>query len=261
MFFALKVDFLITKIQPLVTRQYLHTTTSCPKKVVPSNLKGKSKGSQEWLTRQLNDPYVLKARTENYRARSAYKLIEIDDKHKILRPGQVVIDCGASPGSWSQVVVKRVNGDGKDVNQRKGLVVAVDLIGIYPIDGVTIVPNSDFTSKNTQNLIHQVLDGRKVDVILSDMAPNASGVHDLDYESILTLVYAAIEFSIGSLKRGGTLLFKIWEGGREKQIEQDLLQFYEKVTRVKPNASRSDSSEKFLIASKFKGITSVPPNV
>ncbi|KFM80523.1 putative ribosomal RNA methyltransferase, partial [Stegodyphus mimosarum] len=148
------------------------SSSSPMRKTIPDNLKGKSKSSQEWLTRQLNDVYVKKCRYDRYRCRSAYKLLEIDEKYRILRPGLSVIDCGAAPGSWTQVVVRKMKLDSAD-EKKKGLVIAVDLQHIDPLKGAIILKNSDFTDLAVQDEICKLLPTGKADVILSDMAPKA----------------------------------------------------------------------------------------
>ncbi|CAM1291820.1 Uncharacterised protein g253 [Pycnogonum litorale] len=231
-------------------------TSSINLKKLPNNLKGRSKSSQEWLTRHLNDPYVKRSRFDNYRARSAYKLVEIDDKYKILKPGMKVLDCGASPGAWSQVASERVNATGADETNSTGFVVAVDLNRVYPIDGVTVVTN-DFTADDTRKCLTDLLTQRnlnKFDVVLSDMAPNATGVRYIDQELMLKLIYSALRFSLTNLAKDGSFLCKIWSGMYDDQFESDSSKYFKKVKRVKPDASRSDSKEFFFLCTEFRGI-------
>lgn len=220
---------------------------------VPNNLKGKSKSSQDWIIRQLRDPYVEKAKIMNYRCRSAFKLIEIDDKFKILSPGQCVVDLGAAPGSWTQVLVVRTNSLGKCRNSLSGFVIGVDRLPIFPIDGATLI-NADFTSETAPNALREILKERKVDVVLSDMAPNASGVQSMDHENIINLVYSALRFSVLVSNVGGTFVAKIWNGAGEKELVNDVRRFYSNVREVKPKASRGNSSEKFILARGFRGL-------
>ncbi|XP_014243418.1 rRNA methyltransferase 2, mitochondrial [Cimex lectularius] len=223
-------------------------------KQTPTNLKGKSKSSQDWLVRQLSDPYVEKAKVHNYRCRSAFKLLEINDKHKLLTPGLCVIDCGAAPGSWTQVAVQKTNSDGQDKSSPKGFVVGLDRLPIYPINGAVLLGACDFTSEKSQLALKEALKGKDADVVLSDMAPNATGVKTLDHTNIANLVYTFIRFALGVNASGGSLLVKLWEGEYCKKLENDISRFYSKVKWVKPPSSRTDSSEVFLLAKGFKGI-------
>ena len=221
----------------------------------PTNLKGKKHSSQLWLTRQLQDPYVEKARQEKYRCRSAFKLLEINDRFKIFQPGMTVVDCGAAPGSWTQVAVKLVNSDGKTLGEeRKGSVVAIDKLPIHPIDGATVFGNLDFTTEDAQTCLKDVLNGQAVDLIMSDMAPNATGVKTLDHDTIITLAYAALKFALQISKIDGTFVTKVWDGAQSPQLEKDLNRFYKTIRIVKPNATRDESTEKFILCRGFKGL-------
>nr|XP_045594871.1 rRNA methyltransferase 2, mitochondrial-like isoform X2 [Procambarus clarkii] len=184
-------------------------TSSVTNKVIPKNLKGRSKSSQDWLTRQLNDPYVKLAKHNQFRARSAFKLLEITEKHKIIKPGQVVLECGAAPGAWTQVAVTGTNSLPQDKNKPQGMVVAVDILAIYPLPGATLLGGKDFTQKETHQEILNILQGRKIDVVLSDMAPNASGIKELDHENIITLAYSALTFAIQHSALDATFLCKL----------------------------------------------------
>ncbi|KAJ9586963.1 hypothetical protein L9F63_019454, partial [Diploptera punctata] len=223
-------------------------------KQVPNNLKGRSKSSQEWLTRQLKDPYVEKAKMLNYRCRSAFKLIEINERFSLLSPGQCIVDCGAAPGSWTQVAVNKVNSDNKDPRKPNGKVIAIDRLPLYPIDGAIIRGNMDFTMKDSQKKIMDLLQGRKVDVVLSDMAPNATGIREMDHEIIIQLAYSAFMFALQVSNIGASILVKIWDGRDRQRFESDVLKFYENIKAFKPQSSRSDSAEIFLLARKFKGL-------
>lgn len=220
---------------------------------MPKSLKGRSKSSQDWLTRQLNDPYVKLARHENYRARSAFKLKEIDDHHKILHPGQVVVECGAAPGAWTQVAVSRVNSL-PNVKNKQGLVVGIDLLGIHPLPGAIFLCGKNFTHPETQQEILKILNGRKVNVVLSDMAPNASGTRALDHENIIDLAYSALNFAVQHSALRASFLCKVWDGSRDTKLKSDMERYYGSVKVIKPNASRKDSSEKFLLGKNFQGI-------
>ncbi|XP_050298778.1 rRNA methyltransferase 2, mitochondrial [Anthonomus grandis grandis] len=235
----------------LFCRRFSLSSTSSKKVQPNSKVKG---SSYEWLSRQLSDPFVERAKRHNYRCRSAFKLIEIDDKFKIMKPGDTVIDCGASPGSWTQVAVQRVNSDGFKKTEPQGIVVAIDRQLIYPIEGATIFGNSDFTDPNCQERLLNFLNGRTVDSVISDMAPNATGVKVLDTENIIKLCYSALKFALKISNEGGSVLVKLWQCGQTKQLQTDMERFYENVRVVKPSASRADSAEIFLLARGFKGL-------
>lgn len=229
--------------------------TSCPlPKQKPQNLKGKKHSSQLWLTRQLRDPYVEKAKQERYRCRSAFKLLEIDERFKIFKPGQVVVDCGASPGSWTQVAVNATNALGKEVDHPVGKVYAIDKLPLYPVEGAIVAGNMDFTLAASQDKLRELMQGVKANVVLSDMAPNATGVRDLDHDNIISLAYAAMKFALQITEPNGTFVVKVWDGGKSQQLEQDLLRFYNRVKSVRPDATRDESTEKFFLAREFKGL-------
>lgn len=232
----------------------LHTCCTLLKET-PQNLKGKKHSSQQWLTRQLRDPYVEKAKQEKYRCRSAFKLLEIQERFKILQPGQVVVDCGAAPGSWTQVVVKAINALDKE-NGAVGKVYAIDKLPFYPVEGAVVMGNMDFTSARTQEELRESMQDAKVDVVLSDMAPNATGVREMDHENIISLAYAAMKFALQVGKPDSTFVVKVWDGGKSMQLEQDLLKFYNRVKVVRPGATRDESTEKFFLARGFKGLKS-----
>lgn len=219
------------------------STSSVANKIVPKNLKGRKTSASDWLTRQLNDPYVKLAKFRQFRARSAFKLLEINEKHNILKPGQVVLECGAAPGAWTQVAVSGVNSLPQDINKPQGTVVAVDILAVHSLPGAVMLGGKDFTQQGTQQHILKVLQGKKIDVILSDMAPNATGTKDLDHEVIIELAYSALRFAIQHSALQATFLCKIWEGHRDRTFISDVEKFYKTVKVVKPPASRSDSSE------------------
>ncbi|XP_058818142.1 rRNA methyltransferase 2, mitochondrial [Topomyia yanbarensis] len=232
----------------------LHSSIQSFGKIVPSNLKGKKKSSQEWLTRQLNDPYVERAKIMNYRCRSAFKLLEIDQKYSLIKPGFTVVDCGAAPGSWSQVAVKHSNADGSKQGMPKGMVIGIDLLQIYPIEHATLFGNMDFTKPENQDKIRAQLGERRIDCILSDMAPNATGVRYLDQENIITLCYSVLRFAILMSSPNASLLMKVWDNAEVSVLEKNIQKYYTHVKRIKPSASRSDSAENFLLARGFVGI-------
>ncbi|BES98421.1 Cell division protein ftsj [Nesidiocoris tenuis] len=231
-------------------RRSFSTSASLGKEIA-KNLKGKSTSSQGWIQRQLRDPYVEKARQENYRCRSAYKLLEIDEKFKILKPGQCVVDIGAAPGSWTQVAVKRTNADEKIPGKPRGFVVALDRLNIFPIDGAALV-TCDFTRPDAEKRLVDLLNGRPVDVVLSDMAPNATGVKSMDHDRIVALALKAFKFGLQISAEGATVLMKLWEGRSCKAVETELSKFYDVVRWIKPKSSRSDSTETFILGRGFK---------
>ena len=236
----------------------LHTYSTLFRET-PQNLKGKKHSSQLWLTRQIEDPYVELAKRENYRCRSAYKLLEINERFKILEPGKIVIDCGAAPGSWTQVAVKLTNANAKQ-KSAIGTVLGIDKQPIYPIEGATLLSGMDFMAATSQNKILNILNGRKVNVFLSDMAPNASGIRDLDHENIMKLVYSALKFALQIIHINGIFVCKLWDGKKSLQLEKDLTRFFKYVKNIRPKATRDESTEKFLIAREFKGIKSTSSN-
>ncbi|CAN8003080.1 unnamed protein product [Ixodes hexagonus] len=231
----------------------LFSVSSARLKVQPRNAKGKGRCAQDWLTRQLNDPYVKQSRYDQYRARSAYKLLEIDERYRLLKPGHAVVDCGAAPGSWTQVLVQRTNSDGRDQNLPRGFVVAADLVPLDPIPGATLLAEADLLRPETVARILEVLNGRHADGVLSDMAPSASGVGQLDHDAIVALAYASLMVALQALSVGGSFLCKVWDGNRAPQLVRDIGRFFDYVHYVKPKASRSDSAEMYLLGRQFKG--------
>ena len=194
-----------------------------------------------WLQRQLNDPYVARAKKDGYRSRAAYKLIELDDRYKLLKPGMRVLDLGAAPGGWTQVAVARC---GKDK------VVGLDLKEIDPIPGAILIVQ-DFMADEAPARIREVLGG-PVDAVLSDMAPNASGQTQIDHLRIIGLCEAAIEFSQEVLAEGGIFVAKVWQGGTQSELLKILRQHFTSVKHAKPDASRKDSAESYVVATGFK---------
>jgi 23S rRNA (uridine2552-2'-O)-methyltransferase len=208
--------------------------------------KGRSLSSKRWLERQLNDPYVARARREGLRGRAAYKLIEIDDKHRLLKSGARVVDLGAAPGGWSQVAAKRVG-----LAQGRGRVVAIDLLEMAPIAGVDFV-RRDFLDARAPDEIKALLGG-PADVVVSDMAANATGHRKTDHLRIVALAEAAAEFAREVLAPGGAFLCKVLQGGTEGTLLAALKRDFAAVKHVKPAASRADSAELYLLATGFRG--------
>lgn len=246
-------------INSIFTTRCVHTCTTLLREK-PNNLKGKKHSSQLWLERQLRDPYVEMAKQEKYRCRSAFKLLEINERKKIFNFGDTVIDCGACPGSWSQVAVKLTNADCKQ-DGPTGRVIAIDRYPISPIEGATVLGNIDFTALDTNRKVYQLLNETKANVVLSDMAPNATGIRELDHENIMKLAYCAMKFALQVLQKDGLFLVKIWDGPNLIRLQNDLGKFYTSIKRFKPNATRSESSETFVLASGFKGLKISSPNV
>ena len=206
---------------------------------------GRTQASRRWLERQLNDPYVARARREGLRSRAAFKLMEIDDKAKLLKPGAKVVDLGAAPGGWSQVAAKRVRaGSG-------GRVVAIDLLAMDPLPGVDFL-QLDFLDPDAPERLKALLGG-PADVVLTDMAANATGHRATDHLKIMGLAEAAAEFAREVLKPGGAFLAKVLQGGTEVELLASLKRDFASVKHVKPAASRSDSAELYVLATGYRG--------
>jgi 23S rRNA (uridine2552-2'-O)-methyltransferase len=205
--------------------------------------KRKSQSSRRWLERQLNDPYVVRAKREGLRSRAAFKLTEIDDKHRLLKPGARVVDLGAAPGGWSQVAAKRVGESGR--------VVAIDILEMDEIAGVDFA-RIDFLDPQALDKLKAMLGG-PADVVLSDMAANATGHRRTDHLKVMALVEAAAEFACEVLKPGGTFLAKVIQGGTEGTLLAALKRDFASVKHIKPAASRSDSAELYVLATGFRG--------
>ncbi len=201
--------------------------------------------SKLWLDRQLNDPYVARAKREGMRSRAAYKLQEIDDKARFFRRGAKVIDLGAAPGGWSQIAAKRVGAP------KEGRVIAIDLLEMDPVPGVEFL-QLDFLDPSAPDTLKALLGGR-ADVVLSDMAANATGHRKTDHIKIIALVEAAAEFAHEVLAPGGTFLAKVLQGGTEATLLGPLKRDFTTVKHVKPQASRPDSAELYLLATGFRG--------
>jgi len=220
-------------------------------RVKVKSAKGRKIGSTRWLERQLNDPYVQRAKREGYRGRAAFKIIDLDDKYHFLLPGTRVVDLGCAPGGWLQVAVSRVNALGEKKGKKIGTVLGVDLQVVDPVPGAEIHV-LDFLSDDADVLVQTWLGGR-ADVVMSDMAASASGHKQTDHNRIMALCEAAAYFAFEVLEPGGTFLAKVLAGGAEGDLQKILKQNFKKVVNVKPPASRSDSSEKFVVATGFRG--------
>jgi 23S rRNA (uridine2552-2'-O)-methyltransferase len=213
--------------------------------------KGRKLSSTLWLERQLNDPYVIRARKEGFRGRAAYKILELDDKFGFLKPGARVVDLGCAPGGWCQVAVERVNALGQRPTKPVGTILGVDLQEIEAISGAEIHV-LDFLSEEADGLVKGWLGGR-ADVVMSDMAAASSGHKGTDHLRIIALCEAAAYFAFDVLEVGGTFVAKVLAGGAENELLALLKKSFTKVANVKPPASRADSSEKFVVAMGFKG--------
>jgi 23S rRNA (uridine2552-2'-O)-methyltransferase len=220
-------------------------------KVRVKSVKGRTLSSKLWLERQLNDPYVAQARRDGYRGRAAYKIAQLDDKHRFLRPGARVVDLGCAPGGWAQVAVPRVNALGEARGKPQGRIIGVDLQEVAPIPGVELHV-LDFLEDEAAEQVKAWLGG-KADVVMSDMAPSASGNRQVDHLRIVTLCEAAADFAFDVLDEGGTFVAKVLAGGAEAGLQTLLKQRFRKVVNEKPPASRADSAEKFVVATGFRG--------
>jgi len=206
----------------------------------------RSKSSSAWLKRHVNDPYVHRAKAHGYRSRAAYKLIEIADRGGLARPGDAVVDLGAAPGGWAQALAERVG--------RSGRVIAVDLLEIAPIPGVTIV-RGDFREETVLQRLEEVLGGRKLDLVVSDMAPNLSGVSATDQARSIHLCELALEFAKAHLKPKGAFLVKVFQGAGYSEFLAAMRGVFVAVASRKPGASRGDSREMYLLGKTLKGGT------
>ncbi len=213
--------------------------------------KGRKLSSTLWLERQLNDPYVQAAKREGYRGRAAYKILELDDRYGFLKPGARVVDLGCAPGGWCQVAVVRANALSQNPKKPQGRVLGVDLQEVEPIPGAEL-HQLDFLSDDADDKVKDWLGGR-ADVVMSDMAAAASGHKATDHLRIIALVEAALAFAFDVLEDGGTFVAKVLAGGAENEMQATLKRNFTKVANVKPPASRSDRSEKFVVAMGFRG--------
>jgi 23S rRNA (uridine2552-2'-O)-methyltransferase len=194
--------------------------------------------SKAWMHEHVNDEYVKRAQKEGYRARAAYKLLEIDDKDKLIKPGMTIVDLGATPGSWSQVVTQRLKGNGR--------IIALDILDMQPIKGVEFL-QGDFREASILKQLEQMLNNKQVDLVIADMAPNMSGIADVDQAGAIYLTELALEFSKDWLKPSGNFLVKVFIGAGFDGLLHDMRQMFDKVVTRKPKASRDRSSEVYLL--------------
>lgn len=205
----------------------------------------RGKSSQRWLERQRNDPYVKQAKNLGYRSRAAFKLLEIDDRDRLLRSGLRVIDLGAAPGGWSQVVAARLGG--------RGRVIALDVLPMDPIPGVDFI-EADFTEADALALLEQQLGAEPVDLVLSDMAPNVSGLRAVDQPRSIHLCELALDLATQTLRPGGNLVMKAFHGEGFDALVRSLRGAFARVASRKPDSSRSGSRETYLVAKGFRGL-------
>lgn len=204
--------------------------------------KGRKGSSTRWLKRQLNDPYVEKAKKQGYRSRAAFKLVEMDDKFGILKPGMKVVDLGAAPGGWCQVAA----------NKGCDKIVALDLLEIEPLPGVDFI-QMDFMDDDAPDRLKEMLGGQ-ADLVMSDMAPNTTGHKQTDHIRIMAVVETAYYFAREVLKPNGVFIAKVFQGGAQDTLLSDMKREFKSIKHMKPPASRKESSEQYLVASGFKGI-------
>jgi 23S rRNA (uridine2552-2'-O)-methyltransferase len=218
------------------------------KKTRVKTARKRSASSARWLERQLNDPYVHQAKKEGYRSRAAYKLVELDDRFKFLKPGKLVLDLGAAPGGWTQVAVSRVRS-----TDQAPRVIGVDVLSMDPIAGAMFM-QLDFMDGHAPHTIRRHLPPglQHIDVVLSDMAPNTIGHAATDHLRIMTLLEAAYDFSCEVLKPGGAFVAKVFQGGTEKALLARMRQDFKTIKHAKPKASRADSSEMYVVAMDFR---------
>ena len=215
-------------------------------------IKTKSKKvNKAWLSDHINDPYVKLAQKEGYRARAAYKLKEIDEALRLIRPGHTVVDLGSAPGAWSQYVRRKLAPEGAASGQLNGRIIALDILPMEPIEGVEFL-QGDFREENVLQQLQQMMQGKKADVVVSDMAPNLSGVESADSARVAHLIELALEFAQQHMKPEGALVTKVFHGSGYSQLVELFMQYFVTVKPVKPKASRDKSSETFLVGMKLK---------
>ena len=215
-------------------------------------VKTKSKRvNKAWLNDHVNDPYVKMAQKEGYRARAAYKLKEIDETLGLVKPGQLVVDLGSAPGAWSQYLRRRMAPQGAAVGELDGTLIALDILPMEPVEGVTFL-QGDFREDEVLARLHEAVAGRPADLVVSDMAPNLSGIESADAARIAHLVELAVEFSVAHLRPEGALVVKIFHGSGYSQLVKLFKETFRVVKPIKPKASRDRSSETFLVGIGLK---------
>ena len=209
------------------------------------------KVNKAWLNDHVNDPYVKLAKKDGFRARVAYKLKEIDEELKLIKPGHVIVDLGSTPGAWSQYVRRKLAPEGAASGELQGAIIAVDLLPMDPIEGVEFILG-DFREPAVSEALSKVLNGRVVDIVVSDMAPNLSGIESADAARISHLVELAVEFAQTHMKKDGALVVKVFHGSGYSQLVKLFKDTFKVVKPMKPKASRSNSSENFIVGLGLK---------
>lgn len=204
--------------------------------------KKRNKASRQWLERQLNDPFVRQAQSEGYRGRAVYKIKEMDDNFGLIKKGQNIVDLGCAPGSWLQHIVEKTGGSAK--------VLGVDLLEIEPVKGCTFI-QGDFTEEECLQQIDDAVSGEEIDLVLSDMAPNTTGHSKTDHIRIMAMLEIALDFAIKNLADGGSFVVKVFQGGAEGELLNETKKYFSKVKHFKPQASRKESKEMYLVARGF----------
>lgn len=232
-------------------------STEKVKKTDADSAKRGSKVNKAWLHDHINDPYVKLAQREGYRARAAYKLKEMDESLGLIKPGSLVVDLGSTPGAWSQYARRKMSPSGAAAGTLNGQIVALDLLAMEPIEGVVFI-QGDFREADVLQILEQTLAsggaGKKLDLVMSDMAPNLSGIESADAARISDLVELAVDFSIQHLKTDGALVVKLFHGGAYDPMVKLFKETFSVVKRIKPKASRPGSSETFLVGLGLKNV-------
>nr|XP_032830716.1 rRNA methyltransferase 2, mitochondrial [Petromyzon marinus] len=225
-------------------RRALHAPSPAPR--------ARSGAAQIWLQRQRRDPFVQRAQELGLRCRSGFKLAHMDEQLRWLRPGRAVLDLGAAPGAWSQEAARRVNATGALPGAPRGFVLGLDLLPVEPLDGVSFLGGTDVRAADTETKVRALLPGGAAHLVLSDMAPRASGVRTLDHEQSLALCGAALALALVILRPGGHFLCKFWDGASSEELRARLRAAFRDVRALKPPASRRDSAELYLAASGLR---------
>ena len=228
-------------VRPIVERQW-----TCMKVKTQSK-----KVNKAWLNDHVNDTYVKLAKLEGFRARAAYKLKEIDEQFGLIRPGQIVVDLGSTPGAWSQYVRRRLSPQGAASGTLNGTIISLDILPMEPVEGVLFI-QGDFREPDVLAQLEEAMQGRQADVVVSDMAPNLSGVESADSARVAHLIELALEFAQQHMKPEGALVTKVFHGSGYSQLVELFKQYFVTVKPVKPKASRDKSSETFLVGMKLK---------
>ncbi|WP_224701936.1 RlmE family RNA methyltransferase [Devosia aquimaris] len=222
-------------------------------KIRVKSAKGRKVSSTKWLERQLNDPYVARARSEGYRSRAAFKIKEMDEKHHLFRKGMRIVDLGAAPGGWSQVAAKATGS-----TEANPLIVGIDYLEMDPIPGVILL-RKDFTEDDAPGMLIEAMGGKKADLVMSDMAWPTTGHRPTDHLRIVQLIEVAAAFALDVLSPGGTFVAKVFQGGTEHELLHMLKRHFKSTFHAKPPSSRADSAEAYLIAKGFKGSNDTVP--